>query len=590
MPCCRLAAACVLSLGLTAPHPAQAVFNIVEEGAADFRTPPGASPCTSLNRTDCWWQAFQGSEGMLFRPLGRLPNGSDLTTMVRGLDVELPAGSNLNLASFHLTWGPGPFGLYAVPGAMVQRGDLLVSLGMNVGNSSYTQASGILRSLRTVVGNHLWGLEPSDLDILPGGLFVQDGGRHEVSGALVLGGRTDFYGQPASVPLDGEYRLQGGVLQVPLIGTHSTQGQAVLRIDGGLLTSPITTGRERLVVTDLHRVAVGSQAGRQGELFLTQARFSNLGQLDVGVDGGRGSAVLTSTPIQTRTLRVGVDAAGDAASSLALNFSLLQADQVRVGQGSGAGGWLSIANGSELQVAGALDIGYGAAGVLELRGDARLRAGTLNLGPQATVYLWAAPTVSGGLRTDAGSRVEVRENLRFDGEIAHEGHFEMRAGRSLQLGGPVRGAGSFAGAVQFEGDYAPGELQAVAFGGDVRFTDGAVLTLRLGGVQAGEFDQLLGMEGLDFRGQLVLEFLDGFAAADGALLPLLGFETLTKPLDPRQVTVTGFDAQRLDLLRLASTGELAIAAVPEPQTWVLMGLGLLALGRPRSSRRGGRFA
>ena len=513
----------LLAVGLFA-DPVRANTELVPGGGMDFRTPAGGENCVSMARTDCWFR--RNNDTGLFEPANRVPNITDTAAVVRGLPAELPASMTLTTNFLMLSWGPGPFGLYEIPGSITQRGSAnLDSFG--IADGTYTLVTGTLN----VADVSLVGFWPNgfkvpsplapDLYTPPVGYFVQDGGRHE-AGSLWLGGLTPTDESVPYMGVDGHYHLRGGTLVTARIDGGEGSWDSSLRIDGGFLDTKLITG--------IDRVAVGSEAARAGELFMTRGTLSGLGQLEIGVDGGRGTVVLNNTPLQAQALVVGVDASDEAHSTFTYSTSLAHEanfDEAVVGRGTGAGGWFTLSN-ATARIAGHLDVGDGAPGTLQLQSDGYLHAGSVTLGDKATAFLGSAPIVAGAFRAEAGSHIVTSGSVRVSGahgldsdgdiEIPNGGvlmvdhdlglggttslgqnaqleaaHIDLRPGAILSAvgaatvvgtfdhggevqgnatgellfqGGTVRGTGSFSGRVAFADGYAPGAGPYGANGGE----------------------------------------------------------------------------------------------------------------------------
>mgnify|MGYP001352506306 CR=1 FL=1 len=284
--------------------------------------------------------------------------------------------------------------------------------------------------------------------------------------------------------------------------------------------------------------------------------------------------------------------ASTAGGAYALNMSDIG---LLSGQGQVAA---SISGGSvqsRIAATGPLTLGLAA------RTDGFYFVGHLDVGSQQVVLLdrdladlGALTTLADGGRLASvnGVRLLPGDVMRSDGSASVQGTLvnvgDVHAATGhLDLLGPVRGSGSFAGDVRFLAGYEPGNSTAeVNFhGGNVSFGPYSVLTMEVNGTQAGsEHDRLFDIGTLTFQGTLSLVFGSGFDAPQGATLSLFDFDSFIGRIDAGNVRVTGFDASRLDLSHLGVDGTLRVTAVPEPASWGLMLAGLLGLGGWRRRR------
>ena len=70
---------------------------------------------------------------------------------------------------------------------------------------------------------------------------------------------------------------------------------------------------------------------------------------------------------------------------------------------------------------------------------------------------------------------------------------------------------------------------------------------------------------------------------------MLGFKTFSGSLAPERISVIGYDASQLDFSRFWIDGTLGVIAVPEPDTYafLLVGLGMMGLIVRRRRQRCG---
>jgi hypothetical protein len=107
----------------------------------------------------------------------------------------------------------------------------------------------------------------------------------------------------------------------------------------------------------------------------------------------------------------------------------------------------------------------------------------------------------------------------INGVVQHNGlGIYTESGSRIQFADDVMGAGWFTGLgdVAFGGEYAPGNSPAIiGFEGDVAFLDQSLLAIELGGINSGEFDQLLIDGDLSLDGSLSVSLLDGLEQTEG---------------------------------------------------------------------------
>jgi len=391
-----------------------------------------------------------------------------------------------------------------------------------------------LNSGHLAVGN----LGQGTLDILNGGSVVAKSlGIGAGSVVNLAGGRLQL--DNVKLPGPGRFNWTSGTLKV--LNDASLDGARALTTGMALEVGQVLT-----VGAGQALVLAGGQL-RTGALVLKGGSLMSLGSLDIATTGNvTGHGLLAGGVV------------GGAFNSI-----------------SASGGTLTLGHASLLG-------GYDFAGTLNTGGQqvVLLSADAAQLGVSTTLDAGGRLSAINGARLGVGETLSFTGNARIDGNFHHDGAISGSAG-TLTFTDDVSGAGSFAGNILFQGAYNPGNSPATVHFNNTqaRFDTTSVLRLEIQGTNAGtQYDQLVDIDTLNFDGHLSLAFAGGFEPTAGTRLQLFNFNHFSGHLGADNISVTGFDARRLDFNRLSLDGSLGVtAAVPEPGTWALFSAGLLGL-------------
>lgn len=331
------------------------------------------------------------------------------------------------------------------------------------------------------------------------------------TGTVTLQGGT-VGGVAGSVFIPTTLALQAGTIDVPLVATN-----LVTKTTGG-----VATLNQGITAPTVNVTA--------GTLQLKGAINANLQSSAPGTTALVGPAIVTGSATLNGALTVG-----------AHSFTATQA--ITVGSATLAGG--SIVADAGVTLSGAAT-GYGAiysrvtgsssssitaaGGPLTL-GDPELATGfdafqgTLNTGAQQVNLLSAGVAKLGASTTLAGGTLSSLHGIQLDsgktvtgygtinGVFKNQGTVNGTAGvEAIRFTGSVSGAGSYAGSVQFDGAFSPGNSPAaVSFAGDATFSNTSLLLLEIGGDDHGtEYDHLDVSGKLTLGGVMAVQLVNGF--------------------------------------------------------------------------------
>lgn len=544
-----LATAALGLLTALAPTPARAVEMML-------LTKVNGVACTQLSQVACWAAPVTGA------PTGRLPGQDDWATL-GGDNASQAAGQSHQFLLTRVVWLPAFIGSAAFPSHFTQYGTLRSSI-LSVEDGSYTVGAGQGDfGLINVGADSIQGARPDRS--LRNPVFEMRGGIVR-AGAVKVG--QDAYGLDARS--SGEVRLTGGTLEVggdlSGAGLHATFVSSKLFIDGGQLQAPR--------ITNFGELLIGSTAGRIGSLRRNAGETASTARLALGVDGGSGEMQLSGAGATLTATQAMVGSGSLGTGRLILTAGgRFEAGSVTVAQGAGSSGLLSLdAPGTSVALTGDMDVAAGGQGRIVATSGARITSGDVRMGDVAagsgfidlagTDTHWEARDFSMGAQTIATLRVTDGASL---------------TARNLVLG-PHAALMLRDGGVQAD---------------TLSLAPRATLDFELTGAAPFFETGFLMVHGaLHFEGHLNLSFAGGYAPEAGQRLQLLsfdGFDGFGGLLGADQVTVTGFDASRLDFSQLSVDGSVSVtAAVPEPASGPMLGAGLVLLlslaSRPRRRR------
>ena len=352
---------------------------------------------------------------------------------------------------------------------------------------------------------------------------------------------------------------------------------------------------------------------------------------DVVINPGISATVRGATQAQAHSLRVG----GTAGHVVVLDLNggtttvntrtTLDAGGVLRGQGRHQGdvsvgslGRIEVGAGQTLQLAGDLaqqglvDVraanglaSLQVTGTWAARGQTNLLSAELRadsgLVHDGLLQITGFSQVLGDIDNRSSGRIHVSgaagEAVFWD-TLVNNGSVNVTANSTATFFGEVTGSGTFSGAgtKHFAGGYSPGNSPGrVTLEGVVVFDGGTVL-MELAGLAAGsQHDQLVFNDASVLLGSgvaLSVALLGGYSPVLGDRFDLFDWNGSLNAASGLfgDLRLPGLaEGLAWDVSRLYLDGDIRVTAVPEPQTWALMALGLMGL-RGLALRRRGKTA
>ncbi|MBA4107593.1 MAG: hypothetical protein C0485_17795 [Pirellula sp.] len=453
---------------------------------------------------------------------------------------------------------PGPFTFDGVisnaasgPGGIVKQGP-----GEQIFTKQQTYTGGTRIEAGTLSLGTANALAPTAPVTITGGT-LNLAGYVQQAGTVTLQGGT-VGGAVGSILVPATLALQSGTIDVPVVAASAvnktTAGLAVLNQG---ITAPTVN------VT-------------AGTLQLKGAINANLQSSSPGTIALVGPAIVTGSATLSGGLAVG-----------AHTFTATQA--VAVGSATLAGG--SIVADAGVTLTGAAT-GYGAiysrvtgspsssitasGGPLTL-GDAELATGfdafqgTLNTGAQQVNLLSAGVAKLGASTALAGGSLSSLHGIELDsgktvtgygtinGAFINQGTVNGTAGAEpIAFSGTVSGAGSYAGSVQFDGAFSPGNSPAaVSFAGDATLANTSLLLMEIGGDDQGtEYDHLDVTGKLTLGGVMAVQFIDGFMPTSPLSFDLFDWGTVAGNFNA--LNLPNVDGFAWNTSQLLTTGTISL--------------------------------
>lgn len=348
------------------------------------------------------------------------------------------------------------------------------------------------------------------------------------TGAVTLAGGAINTSSPAFL-LPASMTLQSGTLAAPTVssGAVSKATAGTATVNAPLTASLLTVNAGTLILNQ--GVTAPTVQVNAGTLQAAGTIAGNLTSAIAGSVALAGATTIKGNTTLARSLAIGAYPLVSGSSQQLSVGSLTMAGgailaQAGVNLVGAAGGYGTIAG----KVSGTAAASWTASGASTL-GDASdpngftgfngaLAAGSsqINLLSAAVANLESSNTLAGGSFASLnGLQLAAGRTLagygKVQGDFVNQGAVTGGSGPNmLRFAGAVRGPGSFAGNVQFDGSYSPGNSPAAVSFENLPLSTTSRLDIGLGGASAGsQFDQLTASGALALGGVLRVSLIDG---------------------------------------------------------------------------------
>jgi T5SS/PEP-CTERM-associated repeat protein len=164
-----------------------------------------------------------------------------------------------------------------------------------------------------------------------------------------------------------------------------------------------------------------------------------------------------------------------------------------------------------------------------------------------------------------------------------DGGLVKAASVHIGMTGTLTGNGTIDGSIISDGTIIPGTSPGtLVISGDLTLTDSSVLMIEIAGTGTGQYDVIAVGGALHLDGTLRILRSGNYVPAVGDALSILTFASHTGSFD--NIEFDGFTGGA-PLATSFAGGAFQVAAVPEPHEWVLMLVGLFAVGLAKRTRR-----
>lgn len=222
-----------------------------------------------------------------------------------------------------------------------------------------------------------------------------------------------------------------------------------------------------------------------------------------------------------------------------------------------------------------------------ITGNGTLRTGGLT-NDGALNLSFGNSTISGEINSTESGTVVVSNGAQvtFANDFRNNGELRVSDGGAVNFFGNVSGGGKFGGDGQsrFEGGFTPGNSPAlISVGFKATYAGSSWIEMELGGTEPGNclscsdkiiFNNSVALKGGDLR----VVWWNNFNGQAGNVFDLFDWNGPLVGTFGNVWLPTLGQGLRWDTSGLYTTGELRVAAVPEPHGWVLMGAALAVLG------------